>query len=430
MAKKPCTFKGALLAGNRDRILSEVGDPSQVRAIRRNVPPTLAPEEAVLGTVEPVTARGLRFMGDPAIAASMIAAIDGRRVMLWSEGKKGESFPVRAVATGWEEGKPVKTTFTIATPTDMAQRLRKQKPREILYEIADESDNTRELVIDLDPQPAFGFEKTKGAALDIARRFSTWSKATGVRTYFSGGKGFHLHVDLKKAIHIDEGRLALQERLSTLVTKAKGVWTHSTQKKTPDQLLVDILVNKKRGPIRAPFSPHQKTGLIKVPIDSEEALLKFDKIQATTERAMLKLGALREEQETFLGGVLEEALDEFDVEAAIFKTTAIPSGLVPSWFKAEVSEGGYTAHFTHSYLSGVAGTDSLLTELAVLQMLVDSNLPLGSHFLHDGNFKPRQWLSRTTVAGMDIKNLTKGDLESIQDESSVLRSLLHKRGSP
>lgn len=127
---------------------------------------------------------------------------------------------------------------------------------------------------------------------------------------YSGNRGFHFmwKWDMSKVSlrGKDRWKLAknvvsvlqaeLNERLAEMPGLAKNfkgkagcpfVVTNSQDKNCKDAILLDANILHEKGNIRSPFSVHLKTGLVSVPIQDYENLMKFDKAVAKQE-AVLK----------------------------------------------------------------------------------------------------------------------------------------------
>jgi bifunctional non-homologous end joining protein LigD len=160
------------------------------------------------------------------------------------------------------------------------------------------------LVVDIDPGPKVGFEKTKEVAEVTYKIFDKLELNPALK--FSGSRGFQVW-SLIKEFEIPEeyqplvlrggGKRernyfslfsdfvrAIQKEVDKEIPKLTTSETLGKEERE-DKILLDSSSMKPMGLVRAPYSVHSKTGLVSLPLSVKE-LRKFEPEDATTEKTI------------------------------------------------------------------------------------------------------------------------------------------------
>jgi len=135
---------------------------------------------------------------------------------------------------------------------------------------AGEVETPDRLVIDLDPDPAIGFEAVKAAAFQVRRSF----EAVGLESFalLSGGKGVHIVVPLQPAAEWDEVREFAKAFCITLAEADPQRFTVALPKKERrGRIFLDFLRNQRTATAIMPYSARARAGMsVAAPITWEE----------------------------------------------------------------------------------------------------------------------------------------------------------------
>jgi len=116
------------------------------------------------------------------------------------------------------------------------------------------------LVIDLDPDPALGFEAVKAAAFQVHRSFKT----VGLESFalLSGGKGVHIVVPLDPVAEWDEVREFAKAFCTTLAEADPHRFTVALPKKERrGRIFLDFLRNQRTATAIMPYSARARAGM-------------------------------------------------------------------------------------------------------------------------------------------------------------------------
>jgi bifunctional non-homologous end joining protein LigD len=137
------------------------------------------------------------------------------------------------------------------------------------------------LVIDLDPDPALGFEAVKRAAFQVRRGF----EAVGLESHalLSGGKGIHIVVALEPQAEWDEVREFAKSFCSTLTRAAPESFTVALPKpQRRGRIFLDFLRNQRTATAIQPYSARARVRMpVATPVDWDE-LEAIDRSDAFT----------------------------------------------------------------------------------------------------------------------------------------------------
>ena len=135
---------------------------------------------------------------------------------------------------------------------------------------AGEVETPDRLVIDLDPDPAIGFEAVKAAAFQVRRSF----EAVGLESFalLSGGKGVHIVVPLQAAAEWDEVREFAKAFCITIAEADPQRFTVALPKKERrGRIFLDFLRNQRTATAIMPYSARARAGMsVAAPITWEE----------------------------------------------------------------------------------------------------------------------------------------------------------------
>lgn len=137
------------------------------------------------------------------------------------------------------------------------------------------------LVIDLDPDPAIGFEAVKTAAFQVHRSFET----VGLESFalLSGGKGVHIVVPLDPVAEWDEVREFAKAFCTTLAEAEPKRFTVALPKKERrGRIFLDFLRNQRAATAIMPYSARARAGMsVAAPVTWKE-LADLDRSDAFT----------------------------------------------------------------------------------------------------------------------------------------------------
>ncbi|MCH8617240.1 non-homologous end-joining DNA ligase [Sphingomonas sp. SM33] len=125
---------------------------------------------------------------------------------------------------------------------------------------AGEVETPDRLVIDLDPDPAIGFEAVKEAALQLRRSFD----AVGLESFalLSGGKGIHVVVPLQPVAEWDEVRGFAKAFCTTLAEADPERFTVALPKRERrGRIFLDFLRNQRTATAIMPYSARARPGM-------------------------------------------------------------------------------------------------------------------------------------------------------------------------
>ena len=146
---------------------------------------------------------------------------------------------------------------------------------------AGEVETPDRLVIDLDPDPALGFEAVKDAAFQLHRSFD----ALGLESFalLSGGKGIHIVVPLRPEAEWDSVREFAKAFCTALTEADPARFTVALPKKERrGRIFLDFLRNQRTATAIMPFSARARAGMpVAAPVTWEE-LAGVDRSDAFT----------------------------------------------------------------------------------------------------------------------------------------------------
>ena len=146
---------------------------------------------------------------------------------------------------------------------------------------AGEVETPDRLVIDLDPDPALGFEAVKDAAFQLHRSFD----ALGLESFalLSGGKGIHIVVPLRPEAEWDAVREFAKAFCTALAEADPARFTVALPKKERrGRIFLDFLRNQRTATAIMPFSARARAGMpVAAPVTWEE-LAGVDRSDAFT----------------------------------------------------------------------------------------------------------------------------------------------------
>lgn len=172
-----------------------------------------------------------------------------------------------------EKGKPIK----ISTPEDYEKWIATGGTLSVHAVLP--SKTTTVGWIELDPREKVPFEKVKKITKELYEVIDDLDFVEDVSIRFSGSRGFHLFIKLHEPKNVDELRKGLKEILDDYIKEKNDPKLTTGVTKDPESIRLDVSTLKYLGSLRAPFSIHEKTGLVTVPITFEE-LDKFEKEDA------------------------------------------------------------------------------------------------------------------------------------------------------
>ncbi|MGE5562224.1 MAG: non-homologous end-joining DNA ligase [Bacillota bacterium] len=144
---------------------------------------------------------------------------------------------------------------------------------------AGEVETPDRLVIDLDPDPALGFEKVKDAAFQVHRSF----EAVGLESFalLSGGKGIHIVVPLEPSSHWQEVDDFAKSFCTALAEAAPEKFTVALPKpQRRGRIFLDFLRNHRTATAVMPYSARARPGMpVAAPVTWEE-LKEIDRSDA------------------------------------------------------------------------------------------------------------------------------------------------------
>jgi bifunctional non-homologous end joining protein LigD len=146
---------------------------------------------------------------------------------------------------------------------------------------AGEVETPDRMVIDLDPDPALGFDAVKQAALDVRRGFDALCLESFA--LLSGGKGIHIVVPLEPDAEWDEMRELAKSFCSTLAEAAPDRFTVALPKpKRRGRIFLDFLRNQRTATAIMPYSARARASMpIAAPVSWDE-LETIDRADAFT----------------------------------------------------------------------------------------------------------------------------------------------------
>jgi bifunctional non-homologous end joining protein LigD len=126
------------------------------------------------------------------------------------------------------------------------------------------------LVVDLDPDPALGFDAVKAAAVQLHRAFD----ALGLESFalLSGGKGIHVVVPLEPVAGWDEVRAFAKSLCTALAETEPERFTVALPKKQRrGRILLDFLRNQRTATAIMPYSARARSGMpVAAPVTWDE----------------------------------------------------------------------------------------------------------------------------------------------------------------
>ena len=126
------------------------------------------------------------------------------------------------------------------------------------------------LVIDLDPDPALGFEMVKSAAVQVHRSFD----AIGLESFalLSGGKGIHIVVPIEPLAGWNQVREFAKAFCAALAEAAPDRFTIALPKKERrGRIFLDFLRNQRTATAIQPYSARARTGMpVAAPVTWDE----------------------------------------------------------------------------------------------------------------------------------------------------------------
>src|SRR5206468_5760794 len=135
------------------------------------------------------------------------------------------------------------------------------------------------LVIDLDPDPALGFDKVRDAAFQLHRSFD----ALGLESFalLSGGKGVHVVVPLDPVAEWDEVREFAKTLCTALAEAAPERFTVALPKsRRRGRIFLDFLRNQRTATAIMPYSARARAGApVAAPVTWDE-LAQIDRADA------------------------------------------------------------------------------------------------------------------------------------------------------
>ena len=163
------------------------------------------------------------------------------------------------------------------------------------------------MVIDLDPDPALGFDQVKAAAFQVRRSF----EAIGLESFalLSGGKGIHVVVPIRPESAWDEVR-EFTRRFATVLAEADPArFTVALAKKERrGRIFLDFLRNQRTATAIMPYSARARSGApVATPVSWDELkdIERSDAFSSGDVKALLKRatsGALKD------WGIADQAL--------------------------------------------------------------------------------------------------------------------------
>jgi len=133
--------------------------------------------------------------------------------------------------------------------------------------------------VELDPQPEFPFEKTKKVASDLYALLDDTNFVKDLALRYSGNRGFYITMTLDKPLEINTARNMLKEILDDYIKTSGDMTLTTSTTKAPNSMRLDVSTNMPKGTLRAPYSLHELTGLVAIPLDIKQ-LKTFEKEQA------------------------------------------------------------------------------------------------------------------------------------------------------
>jgi len=172
---------------------------------------------------------------------------------------------------------------------------------------------TKFIVVDVDPRPGVPFEQTKKLTKDLADYIEkSIGEVRKIDIIFSGSRGFHIYGWLSEPGPTKRFHDILAGVLEKFIEEHPEYKASLSLPKDKDATRLDITIFHEGGSIRVPYSLHKNTGLAAIPVDR-------DKLESFTPE-MAKLNKL-----TKLGFVIIEEPPEkkaiaFDFDQTIFMT--------------------------------------------------------------------------------------------------------------
>lgn len=134
-------------------------------------------------------------------------------------------------------------------------------------------ENVDHLYVDVDPKGNVPWEKTKAITQAVAHRLRQEPDVKGVRTVYSGGRGFYVKAKLEGEMGTNKARERLKRVLGEI---AKEIPMATLGVPGPSQIRLDVSTLHDKGSLRAEYSINRKTGLVSIPVKSLDAFKKTD----------------------------------------------------------------------------------------------------------------------------------------------------------
>jgi bifunctional non-homologous end joining protein LigD len=151
-------------------------------------------------------------------------------------------------------------------------------------------ENPDRMVIDLDPDPQLGFERTKEAAIQLHRSFEELELESFA--LLSGGKGIHLVVPLEPVAGWDEVHGFAKSFCSALAEAAPERFTIALPKpQRRGRIFLDFLRNHRTATAVMPYSARARSGMpVAAPVSWEEldGIERADAFTIANVEALLK----------------------------------------------------------------------------------------------------------------------------------------------
>jgi DNA primase len=134
-------------------------------------------------------------------------------------------------------------------------------------------ENVDHLYVDVDPKGNVPWDKTKEITKLVAHRLRQEPDVKGVRTIYSGGRGFYVKAQLEEEMGTNKARERLKRVLGE-ITKEIPMTTLGVP--GPSQVRLDVSTLHDKGSLRAEYSINRRTGLVSIPVKSLDVFQKTD----------------------------------------------------------------------------------------------------------------------------------------------------------